>query len=225
MAQREERRVRVVLFGDFEVSRQAVELPFEMLRCEDPFRIPDLCHEVRPTVLLVDLALFPETTPLEKLLGNLNVIQAIAIDDTVDDAACERLLRAGFAGLLRRNGSTATLIRAVCSVVNGQLWFPRETVSRVLKGFLAGKDPHQLTPREMEILALIGGGLSNQQIADKLFISRETVRWHVRGIYSKLGIEDRRRAKEYLRTPHAPTGMPVRSETRKDESRHFRAAS
>ena len=229
IARREELRLRVILCGDVEAGWKASDLPFEVLRCQDAMLLADLCRGDLcwgvSTVLLVDLALFPENTRFPEFMSNLKVIHAIAIGDMVDEASCERLLRAGFAGLLRRNGSAATMIRAVSSVVNGQLWFPRGTVSRVLRGFLAGKDPNQLTPREMEILALIGGGLSNQQIADKLFISRETVRWHVRGLYSKLGIEDRRRAKEYLRTMHVPAGIPVQSAARREEPRRARAAS
>ena len=207
------RRVRVVLYGESKID-WAGELPFEILRCKDATLLGDICRGVTPTVLLVDLRL--QAAPSEELDGRLGRPQTIAIDDAASDVDCERLLRAGFAGLLQRNASPATLIRAVSAVANGQLWFPRETVSRVLKGYLAGRDRNQLTPRESEIFALIGGGLSNQQIADKLFISRETVRWHVRGLYAKLGIENRNGAKEYLQSPHTPVPIPVRPETRKE---------
>ena len=215
------RRVRVVLYGESKID-WAGELPFEILRCKDATLLGELCRGASPTVLLVDLR--AEAAPFEELEGRLSCPQAIAIDDAASDIDCERLLRAGFAGLLRRNASQATLIRAVSAVANGQLWFPRETVSRVLKGYLAGRDRNQLTPRESEIFSLIGSGLSNQQIADKLFISRETVRWHVRGLYAKLGIENRNGAKEYLRSPHTRAAMPVRSETRREDAQRSRAA-
>jgi len=109
----------------------------------------------------------------------------------------------GFVGLLPRHASPETVYRAVCSVADGQLWFPRKTISRLLRASLLRAalfedDLNRFTPREMQILTLIGNGLNNQQIADELCISRETVRWHVRMSYSKLGIEDRRSAREYL---------------------------
>ena len=220
-------RVRVVLLGDAEVTRQAEELPFEVTHCNDLILLGNLCQGLAPVVLLVDLRLFSEAALFQKLVRCLNGVQAIALADVADgavaDGNCERLLRAGFVGLVRRSESPSTLLRAISAVVDGQLWFPRETVSRVLRGLLAEKDPNRLTHREGEILALIGSGLSNQQIADRLFISRETVRWHVRGLYSKLGIENRRGAKEYLNASGEAKGMPVQSETR--QSRHSEAAS
>ena len=218
------RRMRVVLFSGVEIVWRASERPSEVIRCHDLDRLSELCQGPAPSVLLVDLESFADPALFQKLIGSLSGIRAIALDDEIDDTNSERLLRAGFAGLLRRNGSPATLTRALCAVVDGQMWFPRETISRVLRGFLAGRDPSRLTPRESEILALIGSGLSNQQIADQLFISRETVRWHVRGLYSKLGIENRRRAKEYVSTPHKQRGMPVRSEDGKNQSHYSRAA-
>jgi NarL family two-component system response regulator LiaR len=84
-------------------------------------------------------------------------------------------------------------------VGDGQLWFPREIISRVLKGLLIEEDLNRLTSREIEIVRLVGSGLNNQEIADKLFISRETVRWHVRALHAKLGTKDRDSLREYVR--------------------------
>lgn len=218
------RRMRVVLYGSVEVAWRAGERPSEVKRCYDLELLGAACQGAIPSVLLVDLASFSVPAQFQKLIGSLGGMQAIALDDAIDDANCERLLRAGFAGVVRRDESPSSLNRALCAVVDGQMWFPRETISRVLRGFLAGRDPNRLTPRESEILALIGSGLSNQQIADQLFISRETVRWHVRGLYSKLGIENRRRAKEYVSTPQMQRGMPVRSESPQNRSHYSQAA-
>ncbi len=58
--------------------------------------------------------------------------------------------------------------------------------------------PHnELTPREMEVLKLIGEGKTNQEIADELFIGIKTVKTHVSNVLSKLGVEDRTRAAIY----------------------------
>jgi DNA-binding NarL/FixJ family response regulator len=153
------------------------------------------------SVLLVDLATLEETerTDLLAMLGRLNTILAIAVENGPPSNDCESLLRAGFAGVLDGRSSQETFLRAIRAVSGGQLWFPREIISHVLRGFLVEEDLNRLTAREIEILNLIGSGLNNQQIANSLYISRETVRWHVRGLYSKLGIKDRQGAEEYVR--------------------------
>jgi DNA-binding NarL/FixJ family response regulator len=213
------RRIRVILSRGIEITRQASELPFDIHHCEGTTIFPELCEEVGPNVLLVDLGLLPteETAQLRARVERLHNAFTIALSDETDHLHCERIIRMGFAGLLRRDEARTTLVRAVLAVVNGQLWFPREILSRVLRMLLGEQSKSRLTSREMQILDLIGSGLNNQQIADTLFISRETVRWHVRGLYSKLGIKDRRSAGEYWRSIQRVGNVkPVRSEIPND---------
>jgi NarL family two-component system response regulator LiaR len=194
--------IRVVLLGGVDDGCLAGESLFEVHRCEDPGGLTKLGERTRPTVLLVDLALLPDDGKayLRKQLTQLSATRVIAFSDSLDGATCERLLQMGYVALLRRGESPATVARAIQAVANGQLWFPRETVSRILKRFLVAEDPNRLTARELEILALIGAGLNNQHIADKLFISRETVRWHVKSLNAKLAVGNRREAREYVRS-------------------------
>ena len=209
------RRVRVILSQGVEPC-QASELPFEIHRCEGMNLFADLSEGIWSNVLLVDLSLLTvsETAQLRALNGQLSNTFTIALSDEEDNLDCEQIIRMGFAGLLRRDETPATIIRAVQAVVSGQLWFPRQIISQVLSALLAQEGKSRLKSREMEILRLIGNGLNNQQIADALFISRETVRWHVRGLYSKLGIKDRRSAREYCQSiQRAWKGKPVQPET------------
>src|SRR5579871_5834629 len=193
--------VRVVLLRGVDDACLGESL-YEIHRCEDPSSLARLGDGTRPTVLLVDLSLLPDNGKayLRKQLTQLSTIRVVAFSDALDGATCERLLQLGYVGLLRRGESPAIVARAVEAVANGQLWFPRETVSRILKRFLVAEDPNRLTARELEILALIGAGLNNQHIADKLFISRETVRWHVKSLNAKLAVGNRREAREYVRS-------------------------
>jgi DNA-binding NarL/FixJ family response regulator len=219
-----DRGVRVILFGGI-VSCWGVAHDFEVLRCQDASCLAELSGPDRTSVLLVDMELLSDSnrSQLVEHIGRLNAPLAIALSDSTDDQTCEQLLRIGVVGLLRRDESPETLGRAISAVVDGQLWFPRGTISRVLKEFLIPTVNH-LTAREMEILMLIGGGLNNQQIADRLFISRETVRWHLRSLYPKLGIRSRRSAIEYFRLlGGSAKAMPAQSAV--NGKRHSRAAS
>jgi DNA-binding NarL/FixJ family response regulator len=115
-------------------------------------------------------------------------------------------------------------MRALRAVIAGELWFPRATLSRVLKGFLIAQDPDRLTSREIEILGLVGSDMNNQQIADKLFISRETVRWHVKSLHAKLGARTRRGLRDHVRLLNRlGKAMPAQRESR--NNLHSLAAS
>jgi DNA-binding NarL/FixJ family response regulator len=103
----------------------------------------------------------------------------------------EHYLRLGCSGVIPRAVSDETFGRAVHAIFDGEIWVPRKVLSRLVQSFLFGEPERRLTRREVEVLKLICLGSTNQQIADELFISRETVRWHVRSLYSKIGVNDR----------------------------------
>src|SRR5581483_609950 len=102
----------------------------------------------------------------------------------------EYLIRIGCAGYLSRDATREEASEAVAAVLAGQLWASWEVVSRVLLNLLR-ESRHRLTFRESEILALVSEGLKNGEIARRLFIAPETVRWHLRSLYKKLGTHDR----------------------------------
>ena len=191
--------LRVVLFEGIDSGTLVRDWDFESIRFGDLASLTDRGADL--TILLVDLDALDAEKRVELIayIGRATALRAVALKDKIDAAECETLLRAGFAGVLQRDCSSETFLRAVGSVGEGQLWFPREIISRVLKGFLIEEDLSRLTSREIEIVRLIGSGLNNQQIADQLFISRETVRWHIRGLNAKLGTKDRHGLREYAR--------------------------
>ena len=107
------------------------------------------------------------------------------------------ILRAGCMGYLRSGSSSYLLRRAVRSVAAGEIWASRRVVSQLIQEFLAAKSAGGLSHREREILGLIGEGYKNREIAEELCISPETVRWHLRGLYAKIGVKDRLSAVVY----------------------------
>ena len=196
-----DRRVRVVVMGGVAIESFGEDSRFEVHRCEDVDNVASFWDGAEAGVLLVDLERLSERerAGLGKQIRQLEAVRAMAITDSVDDESCERLLRTGCVGSLRCRDDLATVTRAMKAVLAGELWFPRATLSRVLRGFLVAHDPDRLTSRELEILLLVGDDLNNQQIADKLFISRETVRWHVKSLHTKLGTRNRRGLSDHIR--------------------------
>jgi two-component system, NarL family, nitrate/nitrite response regulator NarL len=125
----------------------------------------------------------------------------IVFADNLGDVANERAaVRAGVKGLVRKDASLDTLINAIEKVQAGELWLSRLLAAALSD--LARPNGHEhthvahsgllsLTRREIEIIALICDGLTNHQIADRLFISETTVRHHLTSIFAKLDVGDR----------------------------------
>jgi DNA-binding NarL/FixJ family response regulator len=125
----------------------------------------------------------------------------IVFADNLGDEAHERAaVRAGVKGLVRKDASLDTLINAIEKVQAGELWLSRVLASALSD--LARPSGHDHTPavqggllsltrREIEIIALICDGLTNQQIANCLFICETTVRHHLTSIFAKLAVGDR----------------------------------
>src|SRR5262245_29539299 len=134
-----------------------------------------------------------------------------------------RIVRFGVKGLVQKTESPERLIAAVKSVYAGEVWLDPKTVSHVLDDLLHAGDVKQtnrvlnngvrLTGRERDIIALIGEGLKNKQIAERLCISEPTVRHYLTSIFEKVGVKDRQGLIVYayqrgLAKPPAVTSQP-----------------
>ena len=157
------------------------------------------CRNYHPCVLIIDddslLKIDPVLFARKAVYGRRVPVLVLVKDESL--TRLESLLRMGCMGFLRPESPPLQLRRAVEAVAAGELWAPRLLVSQICRDFLSSYDPCKLTDREEEILALLAQGRKNREIAATLFISRDTVRWHMRAIYAKLGIHDRRSAASY----------------------------
>ncbi|MFJ6850422.1 response regulator [Streptomyces sp. NPDC091271] len=124
-------------------------------------------------------------------------VAVVVLTTFADDDSILGALSAGARGYLTKNAGRQDITRAIRAAAAGQSVLDREVQDRLLATLrtrtpVVGQSlPGTLTPREREVLALIGQGLPNRGIAEKLFISEATVKTHINNLFAKAGIRDR----------------------------------
>ena len=152
------------------------------------------CRKLLPCVLLVDFGFIAELqSPADfaQKIGFGSLVPVLVLTDRESEEALEILVRVGCRGFMRPESPPWQFRRAVQSVAAGELWAPRKFISNVVRNLLSANNPRKLTAREAEIVTLVSQGYTNKEAAEALCISRETVRWHMRMVYGKLGVHDR----------------------------------
>ncbi|HWQ34991.1 MAG TPA: response regulator transcription factor [Blastocatellia bacterium] len=156
-----------------------------------------------PDVILLDLDLGGESGLdfMPELMSRINGSRILVLTGMTDHEMHYRAVKLGAMGLVAKMEMAEVLIKAVKKVHEGEVWLNRTTVARMLSEMAqAGRpsepDPDEmriasLTEREREIIALVGEGCKNKQIAERLFISEPTVRHYLTSIFSKLNVTDR----------------------------------
>jgi len=150
-----------------------------------------------PEVVLMDIQL-PKmsgiecVTHLKELLPSVQVVMVTVYEDP-DRIFCA--LRAGACGYLLKRSTPEQIVAAIRDVQQGGVPMSSEIARKVISHFQeqekAAVDVEKLSTREREVLDLVVRGLSNKEIVDRLGISIEGVRWHLRNIYQKLHVHTR----------------------------------
>ncbi len=159
--------------------------------------VVSICRAFGSCVLIADVSFAGNINPAKLRTAALGrSVRTLIVVDEDDPQLSQSLLRMGFDGAIERSAPPAVFRRALDAVAKGELWASRKSVSALVREFLSATCPIQLTVREREIFDLLAKGYKNREIADALFVSRDTIRWHLRGIYAKLGVRDRKHAIE-----------------------------
>ena len=196
--------IRVMTIDDHEILRGGIRfslLAFDDLEFVGEARSGEealrLCSELRPDVVLMDMAMpgmdGVETT--EALLARLPQVRVLTLSSFHDPELVQRAMQAGAIGYLVKGVTADRLAQAIREAYAGRPTLAPEAV-QALVGRPApspglGSD---LTEREREVLALLAAGLTNVEIGRRLMVSVSTVKYHLRGIYSKLGAANRAEA-------------------------------
>jgi DNA-binding NarL/FixJ family response regulator len=164
----------------------------------DGMQTVGLARELHPDVLLIDSSL-PGTdaeTVTQRILADADTssVQVLVIGASGEDEKIFSSLRAGARGFLVRDAEPAELTRAIRAVASGEGALSPSGVRRVIDELAAQPNPRQtspdlleeLTARELEVMALVAGGLSNDEIAEQLVVTPATAKTHVSRVMTKL---------------------------------------
>lgn len=173
-----------------------------------------LAAELSPDLILMDLRMpgLDGVAATERIAGSGNPAKILVLTTFDDDDHLFPALAAGATGYLVKDTEPSDLLAAIRRTAEGELLFSPSLLRRLVDRVVTAHDsaepaPPQaeLTPREREVLALVGDGWSNQEIADRLHLGVTTVKTHVANLMDKTGCDNRVRLAVYAyRTAHTP---------------------
>jgi len=178
-------------------------------QCADGSEVEAAVERLRPDVVLMDLQM-PGVGGVEatRTLRTERPQTAVVVLTTyTDDDSILAALEAGAIGYLTKNASAADIHRAIQAAASGHTLLDPQAAARLVRAAHRADNtgntdaesdrPNGLTKREAQVLALVGQGLSNAEIAEKLYLSRSTVKTHINQIFTKTGSRDRPQAIVY----------------------------
>jgi DNA-binding NarL/FixJ family response regulator len=201
--------IRILLCDDQALVRSGFRMILEAREdlevvgeAEDGREAIELSRQLEPDVILMDVRM-PNVNGVEATRqlvdagssARILILTTFDLDEYVYDA-----LRAGASGFLLKDVQPAQLVDAIRVVSAGEALLAPSVTRRLLDRFadaLPGdeaKPPpalESLTERELEVLKLLAGGLSNAELADRLFLSETTVKSHISSVLRKLDLRDR----------------------------------
>ena len=206
--------IRVLLADDQAIVRSGLRMILDnqddievVAEAGDGREALELVRTVDPDVVVMDIRMpvldgIAATAEIARqdLRARVVMLTTYGLDENVYAA-----LKAGAAGFFVKTDEPAQLVEAVRSAVSGDHLLGGDVVNRLVELFLAGpaptaaivEPPAGLTQRELEVLRLVGRGLSNAEIGEQLYVSEGTVKTHMNRILTKLDLRDRVQAVVY----------------------------
>ena len=202
-------RIRILIADDHPIFRDGLR---RLLSAQEDFEVVGetgdgneilrLVNELEPDILLLDLRLpgLDGLTVLQRLQAARRKTRAIVLTASEDKNEFVQAMKFGCAGVVLKQSPTELLYKSIRKVHAGEVWLDSYTTAAVMREFAAvpsGSYERRvrmrapLSQREQEIVALVAQGYKNKEIAEKMFISEQTVKNHLHNIFDKLGVADR----------------------------------
>ena len=203
-------RIKIVIADDHPIVRDglrrllSLESDVDIVgEAGDGRQVLEVVQAKDPDVLLLDLRM-----PNLDGLGALQTLQqtnrrtrVIILTASEDKNEFVQAMKLGCSGIVLKQTAPDLIIKSIRKVFNGEIWLDSHTTAAVMRQFAApgeggssnGKQRERspLSTREREIVALVAQGYKNKEMAEKMFISEQTVKNHLHNIFDKLGVSDR----------------------------------
>ena len=209
-------KIRIVVADDHPIFRDglckllALEEDFEVVaQAQDGREVLDVLQQYEPDILLLDLKMpgLDGLGTLQRLQAARNRTRVIVLTASDDKNEFVQAMKLGTSGIVLKQTATDLLIKSIRKVHAGEIWLDSHTTAAVIRQFVSSDEvapPPQaaaaaprererspLSQREREIVALVAQGFKNKEMAEKMFISEQTVKNHLHNIFDKLGVSDR----------------------------------
>jgi two-component system nitrate/nitrite response regulator NarL len=204
--------VRIVLADDHPIVRDGLK---KLLQLEEDFEVVgeagdgrevlDKVHELDPDVLLLDLRMpnLDGLSALQALQQTNKRTRVIILTASEDKNEFVQAMKLGCSGIVLKQTAPDLIVKSIRKVHSGEIWLDSLTTAAVMRQFSTGlegsggagggkgRERSPLSAREREIVALVAQGYKNKEMAEKMFISEQTVKNHLHNIFDKLGVSDR----------------------------------
>src|ERR1041384_3710584 len=209
-------KIRIVVADDHPIFRDglckllALEDDFQVVaQASDGREVLDVLQQYEPDILLLDLKMpgLDGLATLQRLQAVRNRTRVIVLTASDDKNEFVQAMKLGTSGIVLKQTATELLIKSIRKVHAGEIWLDSHTTAAVIRQFVANEEspapapvsaaaPRErerspLSQREREIVALVAQGFKNKEMAEKMFISEQTVKNHLHNIFDKLGVSDR----------------------------------
>ena len=204
--------IRILIADDHPIVRDGLkklltlEEDFEIVgEAADGCEVLDRVQELDPDVLLLDLRMpnLDGLSALQTLQQTNKRTRVIILTASEDKNEFVQAMKLGCSGIVLKQTAPELIVKSIRKVHGGEIWLDSHTTAAVMRQFAApgdigsgsssgkARERSPLSHREREIVQLVAQGYKNKEMAEKMFISEQTVKNHLHNIFDKLGVSDR----------------------------------